>query len=265
MRHLAVREHDPGRGVSIATLAREYPRGHNIPEHTHLSDQLVYASCGVMEVAPGGSLWIIPPQFGLWIPSGVPHRIRMPERVSMRTLYMRAGLLGRWTDCTVLHVGPFLRELIFEIVRVGSLRTRNAVERALHEILLAKLCQASPAPTGVLLPRDGRALALAQAVIGNPAVTQPLTALCATAGLSVRTLQRIFRREVGMDFESWRRQVRLMRAVELLAAGRSVKEAAFAVGYQGSGTLVALFRGTFGKTPKAWAVAAGLIGGSQRG
>jgi AraC-like DNA-binding protein len=68
-----------------------------------------------------------------------------------------------------------------------------------------------------------------------------------------------------MDFESWRRQVRLMRAVELLVAGRSVKEVAFAVGYQDSGTLVALFRRTFGKTPRAWAVAVGLTGGSQPG
>lgn len=33
-----------------------------------------------------------------------------------------------------------------------------------------------------------------------------------------------------------------MRAVELLVAGQSVKEVAFAVGYQDSGTLVALFR-----------------------
>jgi len=211
-----------------------------------------------MEVASGQSLWIIPPHFGLWIPAGVPHRIRMPERVSMRTLYLRAGLLGRWADCTVLYVGPFLRELIFEIVRVGSLRMRNAVEGALCEVLLAKLRQASPAPTGVALPQDGRALAVAHAVMENPAVIEPLAVVCAQAGLSVRTLERAFQREVGMNFESWRRQVRLMRAVELLVAGRSVKEVAFQVGYQNTGSLVALFRQTFGKPPRAWAVSAGV-------
>ena len=261
MRHTLVKEHDPGPGVSIATLAREYPRRHHIADHAHLSDQLVYASCGVMEVASGQSLWVIPPHFGLWIPAGVPHRIRMPERVSMRTLYLRAGLLRCWTDCTVLYVGPFLRELIFEIVRVGSLRMRNAVERALCEVLLAKLRRASPAPTGVALPQDRRALAVARVVIENPAISEPLTALCAQAGLSVRTLERTFQREVGMNFESWRRQVRLMRAVELLVAGRSVKEAAFQVGYQNSGSLVALFRETFGKPPRAWVLSAGIVGG----
>jgi AraC-like DNA-binding protein len=215
-----------------------------------------------MEVASGQSLWIIPPHFGLWIPAGVPHRIRMPERVSMRTLYLRARLFARWTDCTVLHVGPFLRELIFEIVRVGNLRTRHAVERALRDVLLAKLSQASPVQTGVALPQDERALAVAHVVIGDPGIGKSLAELCAAAGLSVRTLERTFRREVGMDFESWRRQVRLMRAVELLVAGRSIKEAAFQVGYQSPTALGILFRQTFGKAPRAWAVAAGLTAGS---
>ena len=43
-----------------------------------------------------------------------------------------------------------------------------------------------------------------------------------------------------------------MKAVELLVAGQSVKEAAFHVGYQEPNALVTLFRQTFGRTPKAW-------------
>jgi AraC-like DNA-binding protein len=68
----------------------------------------------------------------------------------------------------------------------------------------------------------------------------------------VRTLERIFRREVGAGFEGWRRQARLMRAIELLVSGHSVKEVSFAVGYQHPSAFVALFRETFGTTPKAW-------------
>ena len=43
-----------------------------------------------------------------------------------------------------------------------------------------------------------------------------------------------------------------MKAIELLVVGHSVKEAAFRVGYRESKALVALFRKTFGATPKAW-------------
>jgi AraC-like DNA-binding protein len=104
----------------------------------------------------------------------------------------------------------------------------------------------------VTLPLDPRASLVARAVLGGGAFTSPLSSLCRTAGVGVRTLQRIFRREVGTDFETWRRQVRLMKAVERLAGGESVKEAAFHVGYREASTLVALFRITFGMPPRAW-------------
>jgi len=127
----------------------------------------------------------------------------------MRTLYLRSGLHNAWPTCTVFHVAPLLRELIFEILRVGNLRTRSPIDRAMRDLLLAQLRRASPVPVGVALPRDPRAFTVAQAVLTDPAIRLSLAALCDSAGLSVRTLQRAFRREVGMDFESWRRQVRL--------------------------------------------------------
>src|SRR5262245_26335698 len=250
-----VTENDPGAGVSIATFAHEYPRGSRVALHAHGSDQLIYASRAVMELGSGRNLWLIPPHFGLWIPARTSHHIRMSESVSMRTLYLRPGLLRRWAICTVFHVGPFLRELIFEIVAVGRLRARSHVERAFRDILIAQLQKASAVPTGVGLPRDGRANNVARAVLDMPARRSSLAVLSASAGLSVRTVQRVFRKEVGMDFETWRRQVRLMKAVELLVAGRNVKEAAFGVGYQESKALVVLFRETFGLTPKAWITA----------
>jgi AraC-like DNA-binding protein/mannose-6-phosphate isomerase-like protein (cupin superfamily) len=249
---LIVTENDPGRGVSVATFANEYPRGFHLEPHAHLSAQLMYASSGVMQVTAGRSVWTIPPHFGLWIPAGTVHEITMPERVSMRTLYLRPRLFDRWTTCTVLHVSPFLRHLVIEIVGNGGLRARRSLDRAFREILVAELSKASPLPIGVTLPLDPRASLVARAVLGGGAFTSPLSSLCRTAGVGVRTLQRIFRREVGTDFETWRRQVRLMKAVERLAGGESVKEAAFHVGYREASTLVALFRITFGMPPRAW-------------
>jgi AraC-like DNA-binding protein len=205
-----------------------------------------------MEVASGQSIWTIPPHFGLWIPARTLHEILMPERVSMRTLYLRPSLTRLPPACAVIHVGSLLRELIFEIVRVGQLRYRNKIECALRDLLIAELMRATPVPTVVVFPKDSRAAKVAQAVIAAPAVRVSLQSMCSSAGLSVRTLERVFLREVGTDFECWRRQVRLMKAVELLVAGSSVKEASFAVGYQQPTAFVALFRSTFGTTPKAW-------------
>jgi len=253
MRQDLLTSFDPRPGVLISTLAYEYPRGYHVAEHAHGSDQLIYAVRGVMHVAAGQGVWLIPPHFGLWIPAKTWHSIKMPEAVSMRTLYMRRGLTRRVPDtCAVFHVTPLLRELIVETVRRKELRARNGLHCAIRDLLIAQLESASPMPTNVTIPRDPRARSIADIVMANPAERRSLAILCKSAGASVRTIQRVFRREVGSDFEFWRRQVRLMKAVESLVSGRSVKEAGSALGYRQPTAFVEMFRGILGTTPGAW-------------
>ena len=256
MRHGLLRRYDPKPGVSISTLAYEYPAGYDVPEHAHGSDQLIYATRGVMEISAGQSLWLTPPHLAVWIPAGTRHRIRMPGAVSMRTLYLRRGLLAHASEfCTVVHVSPLFRELVVEAVRIGQLRTTNRLHRALRDLIVSQLRNASPVPTFVSLPHDSRALGVAQAFIAKLVNAPSLDALCKRVGVSVRTLQRIFRREVGTSFEVWRRQVRLMKGIELLVAGCSVKTVAAEVGYRQPSAFVEVFRQTFGTTPRRWVAA----------
>lgn len=255
MRHGFTTCYDPKPGTSISTLAYEYAPGFQVPEHAHGADQVIYATRGVMEVSAGRGFWLIPPQFAIWIPARTVHRIHMPAAVSMRTLYLRPGLSPRLPPaCTVLHVTPLLRELIVEAVRLGQLRARNSLHRALRDLIIFHLRSASPVPTFLTLPTDRRALAVAQALIANQSQGPTLESLCARAGASPRTIERVFRREVGADFVTWRRQARLMKAVELLAGGSSVKQAAYEVGYRQPSAFVEMFRQTLGATPKAWAL-----------
>jgi AraC-like DNA-binding protein/mannose-6-phosphate isomerase-like protein (cupin superfamily) len=253
MRQHFASEHDPKPGVSISTLAHEYPPEFAVLEHAHGSDQVIYAIRGVMEVSAGESYWLIPPQFAVWIPARTVHRIRMPSAVSLRTLYLRRGLASRLpTVCSVLHVAPLLRELIVEAVRIGGLRKTNRLHCALRDVIVSQLQNASAVGTLVTLPTDPRALAVAQACIADQAHSPSLRALCDSVGVTVRTVERAFQREIGMNFETWRRQVRLMKAIELLVGGCPVKEVAFEVGYRQSSTFVEMFRKTLGTTPKAW-------------
>jgi len=254
MRHTKIlREYDPRPGESVSTLAWEYPAQFEVPEHAHGSDQLIYAISGMMEVRSGHGLWVIPPQFGLWIPSGTSHRIRMPAAVSMRTLYFRPGLkAGPRETCAVLHITPLLRELVVEAVRLGRLRSSHNYERAVRDMVMGQMKKATPVPTFIRMPAEERALRVARGAMEDAGRARSLAVLSKEAGASVRTIQRIFRRETGIDFESWRRQLRLAKAVELLVAGRPVKEVAFSVGYRQSSAFVETFRRTFGSTPKAW-------------
>ena len=255
MRHGFTRCYDPGPGASVATLAWEYAPDFHVPLHAHGSDQVIHATRGVMEVSSGQRMWLIPPQFAIWIPAGTMHSIRMPGAVSMRTLYFRKGSVRKMPpECSVLHVSPLLRELIVEAVRIGELKTRNRVHAALRNLTISAVESASTMPTSILLPEDSRGLDVARAILADPGAR--MLPLCRAAGVSARTLERLFRSQVGVSFEAWRRQVRLIRGIELLAAGTPVKDAAYSVGYQQSSAFVQMFRKTMGVSPKAWAVLA---------
>jgi|GEM_PF-5149712 len=49
-----------------------------------------------------------------------------------------------------------------------------------------------------------------------------------------------------MSFRAWRQQAKLLKVVEWLAAGRSVGDIAFSLGYSGPSAFIAVFRTAFG-------------------
>lgn len=249
---LDMRQHfEPTRGISISSLAHEYPAGWQVPAHSHNCSQFLYASSGVMRLTFGRTLLLVPPQFAVFIPAQVVHSIKMPHAVSMRTLYLRHGLI---TDRTrsVLYVRPLLRELILEAVRRKGLERRVRADAVLCELLIAEIRKAAPVPIELVMPVDARAHALAEFILENLSRPQALGDQCRNFGVSVRTMQRLFRRELGIDVETWRRHARLIKAVELLSFGRRVKEVTAAVGYRQTATLTTAFRLAFGVPPKAW-------------
>jgi len=90
----------PRAGVSLSTLAYEYHSGFIVSLHAHGSDQLIYAISEVMEVSSGNTMWTIPPQFAVWIPARTSHSIHLPRALSMRTIYLRSGLVRRLRECS---------------------------------------------------------------------------------------------------------------------------------------------------------------------
>lgn len=86
-------------------------------------------------------------------------------------------------------------------------------------------------------------------------LAEPLSvaAVAAECGVSVRSLQESFRRELGTSPRRWLREQRLCRAHTLLASGTalSVTDVAYACGFAHLGDFGAAFKARFGVTPSA--------------
>ena len=77
--------------------------------------------------------------------------------------------------------------------------------------------------------------------------------LAREVGLSERSLFRGFQRETGLSPGQWRRQMQVLRSLELLADGKSVTDTSLEVGYESPGAFIHAFRQIVGVTPAVYA------------
>ncbi|HEY2020655.1 helix-turn-helix transcriptional regulator [Paraburkholderia sp.] len=237
------------------SLARHYPRGLHIEPHSHTWAQVLYAIAGVMWVEVDREALVVPPQRAVWLPAGTVHSIHMMSEVEMRNLYLHernVAHLSRMSD--VFEINGLLRELITTIAEFEHTRSRDQsyLETA-YKLAMLELAHAPRSSLRVPLPdaseaSDRRLDALCRAVIDNPSIEISFEQHAESVGASVRTLSRLFTRELGMGFSEWRRQVQLAVAVSGLAEGRSVSSIARALGYLPS-SFSDMFRRELGAPP----------------
>jgi AraC-like DNA-binding protein len=238
------------RGPQIRTSAVVFPSAYTL--HWQALDwaQLIYALHGVMTVHAAGGLWVIPPHQAMWVPAGHALQVRMGGRVSMRTLYFHKSLLSQLpATCRVVRVSPLLRELLLHAVRLRTLDGRSLSERHLIDVLLDQLAVLPVAALDLPMPRDPRAMRAAARARANPHTRLRLADLAREAGASPRTLERLFRSETGLAVGAWHQRARMLRALELLAAGEPVTRTSLSLGYESASAFVAAFRRAVGTTP----------------
>jgi AraC-like DNA-binding protein/quercetin dioxygenase-like cupin family protein len=236
--------------AQVATLAYDFAGEHVIPQHFHPEDQLIFGSRGVMTVRTKQGIWVVPPLRAVWIPAGTPHSVAILGPVSMRTLYFAPGLVKTaTTKCFVMNVSPLLRELILHACKFPKLKKQEPAHRRVIEMILDQLEAIHSIPLQLPHPSDPRAMRIVQALLVEPGKQKTLAALCADCGASKRTIERLFIAETKMTFSQWRRQLRLLHAMQLLASGEKVTGAAWDAGYRSTSAFIVMFRRQLGQTP----------------
>jgi AraC-like DNA-binding protein len=231
----------------------DFPDGHRIPTARHARGQLVYGVTGVMTVTTPHGTWVVPPQRAVWVPPRTDHASRMSGPVAMRTLYLRPDVARALPSrCCVVTVSPLLRELILAATRMPVLYDPRGRDGRVMALILDELKAASDLPLHLPRPRDRRAVRVCAAILAVPADARGLDAWAAEVGASARTLARIFQRETGMSFASWRQQARLLESLRRLAAGNPVTAVALDCGYRSPSAFAAMFRRALGVAPTAY-------------
>lgn len=237
-------------GALITTFRHDYPDGFVFGEHYHDRDQVIFACQGVMTVETPQGMWVLPASRALWIPSGTPHAVRMAGEVSLRTLYLRPKLArGLPRACTVVNISPLLKELILYTCQFKALNKRIQARRHLIGVILDLLRSSQTIPLQLPRPVDPRALKVADFLYSDPGSAVPTEEICARAGASKRTIERLFQQDTRLTLGRWRQQLRLMHSMPLLAQGMKINSVALEAGYSSPSAFILMFRSALGTTP----------------
>lgn len=218
--------------------------------HQHHRGQLMCIADGLLQVRTERGAWAVPPRRAAWVPPGERHAVNSNGVTHTWNLYLSPAASKVLPDrpC-VIEVNELVEGIVARAVEWTSQAALSAAQGRLMAVLIDELAAAPHDRMQLPMPRDRRLQRIAAAILDDPADPRTREQWAAWAGLSARTLSRLFQEEVQISFAHWREQAVLMAAMEQLTQGASVGSVADALGYATPSSFIAMFRRHFGVPP----------------
>ncbi|MBV1849324.1 AraC family transcriptional regulator [Catellatospora tritici] len=218
---------------------------------------LLCASAGALRLEAQGQAWVLPPARAALIEAGRPIRVSIPQPVTSASVLFDVGFVpAPPAPLTVFDLSPLARALVGECGSWGeSDEPLPAYAKTLFAALAAVAWRLAERPSPVVVPSGRspelrRALRLTEEHLGGEIRFEDVAD---AVGLAPRSLARRFADETGMTWRAVLRRMRVLRAIEELAAGDTpVTTIAFRVGYTSLSAFNAAFLELTGRTPTSY-------------
>ncbi|MBD2797941.1 helix-turn-helix transcriptional regulator [Xenorhabdus sp. 18] len=227
---------------------------HDSGFHRHNMGQLLFTRRGCIKITLANQISILPPTRVAWIPAKTRHRAEMRGSVGYRSIYLdtdylnasETALLSNQSE--VLEATPLLQALL-ERIAISSFDADwfQGKGANLLAVFFDEIREARREPTLLPLPSDRRLTPLSLEQL-----PPPLHILATYIGASEKTITRIFHRETGMNYQQWRQQWRLVKAIELLAQNKTLSYIAQELGFANDSAFVTFFRKVMGRPPREY-------------
>ncbi|HKT97578.1 MAG TPA: helix-turn-helix transcriptional regulator [Paraburkholderia sp.] len=221
------------------------------PEHCHQWYQMIYATDGALTVAAQEKSFVTSPKECVWLPPRIPHRVGSLYGAQFRSLWFAedAGF-DVPQNLTVFGITPLLKELIVEAAAVVSQPVHEGYADRVTGLIVDQFRRMKSITRSLPWPSGGSRLStLCETLYANPADSCGLKTWGDRLGMSERSLARHFELEVGVTFRTWRRLLRLHKALEMLSSGMDVTQTALELGYGSTSAFVFAFRTEMGYSP----------------
>ncbi|CZY00425.1 helix-turn-helix domain-containing protein [Enterobacter hormaechei] len=230
-----------------------HPGGYHTPWHSHHAGQLWRIAAGLLVIETPLGRSVVPAKHIGWIPPGQQHAAFSESAIEGCAVYLDpAHCEGLPEEATLFESDDFTDALFSRLSVAGSeYDPRKLI------LLLEELALASQVRFYLPVPTDPRLKNVVRKLLQSVDDNQTVESHASRAGMSVRTFNRRFSAETGMNFVNWRQLARVMQAMEWLAAGKPVGWIALSCGYSSVSAFIEVFRTWTGKTPGQWTIKEG--------
>ena len=237
----------------LTTERLVHPGGYHTPWHSHHAGQLWRIAAGLLVIETPLGRSVVPAKHIGWIPPGQQHAAFSESAIEGCAVYLDPAHCEGLPEKATLFESDDLTDALFSRLSVAG----SEYDPRKLILLLEELALASQVRFYLPVPTDPRLKNVVRRLLQSVDDNQTVESHASRAGMSVRTFNRRFSAETGMNFVNWRQLARVMQAMEWLAAGKPVGWIALSCGYSSVSAFIEVFRAWTGKTPGQWAIKEG--------
>lgn len=223
---------------------------HDSGRHSHLRHQLLFSAAGSVTIELDKTLCLLPPGRAAWIPAGTVHRAVMRGVMAYRSLYFSPTLPLPALPLQIVEVNPLFFEVI-ERMAFWPWEMPETQQASLIAVFCEEIQTARSENWTLQFPSDPR-LSHWLDKVRTGELPPRLGQLAQQVGACERTISRIFVKETGMNYQGWRQQWRLLKAMEMLSEGRPLSYVAQELEFVSDSAFIVFFRQHTGTTPSRY-------------
>lgn len=223
---------------------------HDSGEHFHLRHQLLFSAAGSITIELEQTLCLLPPRRAVWIPAGTVHRAIMHGVLAYRSLYFSNTFSLSDLPLKIFEVNPLLFETI-ERMAFWPWGMTQEKQNSLITVFCEEMQTIENENWTLTFPLDARLKPWLQR-IRNGELPPRLNQLAQQTGACERTISRIFIKDTGMNYQNWRQQWRLLKAIEMLSDGKHTHQIAQQLEFTSDSAFITFFRQRTEKTPSSY-------------
>lgn len=205
--------------------------------HSHHRSQITYVEEGYQYFHINQQIYLVPQNHVIWIPSRQEHCTTSEAKTVnlMVVMFNTVPEKEFYQQVQVFAAPKVLKEMLLYVAKWNQLLTVDEEESIFLNAILNSLpnfckeCNMLKIP----VPTDSRLESVCHYITSNYVKELNINELAERATMSVRSLQRIFKKETGISLQKYSQLVRILKSIELLDTRQyTLSQIGIMVGYR---------------------------------